>query len=64
MTDKSRNQGEGDYEAARRFGEAERAFVKSGAVEKKSREAEEALDGPDGAELERARVESGNGETG
>jgi hypothetical protein len=64
MTDKSRIQGEGDYEAAKRFDDAEQAFVKSGAVEKKAREAEEALDGPEGAELEQARVESGKGETG
>ena len=64
MTDKSRIQGEGDYEAAKRFDEAERAFVRSGAVEQKAREAEQALDGPEGAELERARVKSGKGETG
>lgn len=61
MTDKTRIQGEGDYEAAKRFDEAERAFVESGQVKKKAREAEEALDGPEGAELERARVESGKG---
>lgn len=64
MTDKSRIQGEGDYEAARRFDDAERAFVETGPVKQKAREAEQALDGPEGAELERARVESGKGETG
>ena len=51
-------QGEGDYDAARRFDREERAFVESGDVEKKAREAEEALDGPEGEDLERARRES------
>jgi len=52
-------QGEGDYEAARRFREAEEKFVKEGPVEQKAHEAEEALDGPEGPELERARKETG-----
>lgn len=60
MTDKTQIQGEGDYEAARRFDEAERAFVKSGQVEQKAKEAEEALDGPEGEALERARRETGD----
>jgi len=64
MTDKSRIQGEGDYEAAKRFDDAERAFVETGPVKQKAREAEEALDGPEGAGVERAGTESGKGETG
>ena len=52
-------QGEGDYEAARRFQEAQHEFAKSGPVEEKAREAEEALDGPEGADLEQARKETG-----
>ncbi|HRD26760.1 MAG TPA: hypothetical protein PLO65_00510 [Caulobacter sp.] len=64
MPDKSNIQGEGDYEAAKRFDDAERAFVETGPVKQKAREAEQALDGPEGAELERARVESGKGDTG
>lgn len=52
-------QGEGDYEAARRFRAAEEKFVKEGPVERKAHEAEAALDGPEGAELERARKETG-----
>lgn len=52
-------QGEGNYDAARRFDAEERAFVERGSVEKKAREAEEALDGPEGEELERARRETG-----
>ena len=59
-----KNQGEGDYDAARRFDAAEAAFVKSGAVEKAAREAAEALEGPEGAELEAARKATAKGEPG
>lgn len=53
-------QGEGNYDAARKFDAEERAFVEKGGYEGKAREAEEALDGPEGAELEEARKESGS----
>lgn len=59
MTDKTKIQGEGNYDAARKFDAEERAFVKSGQVEQKAKEAEAALDGPEGEELERARQETG-----
>jgi hypothetical protein len=59
MTDKSKIQGEGNYDAARKFDAEERAFIGKGGVEKKAREAEEALDGPEGEELERARKKTG-----
>jgi hypothetical protein len=59
MTDKNQIQGEGNYDAGRRFDKEEREFVKSGQVEKKAKEAEEALDGPEAEALERARKESG-----
>lgn len=65
MGDKDRDgemggmQGEGNYGAARKFDAEERAFVKKGGVEQKAREAEEALDSPEGADLEQARKESG-----
>ncbi len=59
MTDNKDIQGEGNYAAAREFDAEERAFVKTGPVEKKAREAEQALDGPDGEDLERARKETG-----
>ncbi len=59
MTGKDRIQGEGNYDAARKFDAEERAFVEKGGVEKKAREAEEALDGPEGADLEKARKETG-----
>jgi hypothetical protein len=58
MGDKSQIQGEGNYDAAREFDAEERAFIKKGGVEKKAREAEQALDGPEGEELERARKET------
>jgi hypothetical protein len=57
--DGSKIQGEGNYEAARKFDADERAFIKKGDVKGKAREAEEALDSPEGAELERARKETG-----
>jgi hypothetical protein len=58
MTDKSKIQGEGNYDAARKFDDEERAFVKKGGIEQKAKEAEAALDGPDGADLEKARKEA------
>ena len=59
MTQSKDIQGEGNYDAARRFDEEERRFVKTGQVEQKAKEAEEALDGPEGEALERARKETG-----
>ena len=64
MTDKTKIQGEGDYEAAKRFDDAQRAFVETGPVRQKAREAEQALGGPEGEALEEARVETGQGKTG
>lgn len=59
MADKNQIQGEGNYDAARKFDAEERAFVEKGGYEKKAKDAEEALDGPEGEELERARRETG-----
>ncbi len=61
MAGKTDIQGEGNYDAARRFDEAERKFVETGPVEEKAREAAEAVDGPEGEDLERARRESAKG---
>jgi hypothetical protein len=58
MTDKNQIQGEGNYDAARKFDAEERAFVKKGGIEQKAKEAEEALDGPEGADLESARKQA------
>lgn len=52
-------QGEGDYISGRKYQEMQHEFAKSGDVEGKAREAEEALDGPEGEELEQARQETG-----
>ena len=59
---KDQIQGEGNYDAARKFDDEERAFVQGQPelVEQKAKEAEEALDGPEGEDLERARQETGD----
>jgi hypothetical protein len=55
-------QGEGDYESARRYQKEQHEFAKdSGRVQKGAQEAEDALEGPEGDELERARRETGQG---
>ena len=54
-------QGEGDYVSARKFQKEQASFAHSGQVEPKAREAEQALDGPEGAELEQAREETAKG---
>jgi hypothetical protein len=57
-------QGEGDYRSARKFDKDERDFVKDEAkVKTKAREAADALDGPEGEELEKARARTARGET-
>ena len=58
-----RNQGEGNYEAARKFQKEQHEFAQSGQAEDKAREAAEALDGDEGKELERARRAAADGET-
>lgn len=63
MADKDKIQGEGDYESARRYQNDQHEFAQKGPVEQKAREAEEALDGPEGEELEEARRETGEGKT-
>ena len=62
MTDKvdkrdtaARNEGEGNKTAAREYNQAQHRFVKTGKVEEKAREAEEALD-RDKRKLERAEA--------
>jgi hypothetical protein len=55
-------QGEGDYIAGRRFQDAERSFAeKDSVVQRKAREAADALDGPVADELEAARRTTGEG---
>jgi hypothetical protein len=48
--------GEGNYEAAAEFQADQHEFARSGKVKGKAREAAEAVDGPEAAELEKARA--------
>jgi len=59
MANDDQIQGEGNYDAARRYRKAQEDFARSGKVDKAAHEAEEAIEGPEGAELERARQETG-----
>lgn len=60
----SKIQGEGDYVSAKRYQKEQHDFARNGPVEQKAREAEAALDGPEGAALEEARKETGEGKIG
>jgi hypothetical protein len=48
------NEGEGNRTAAKAYNKGVQDFEKTGQVEKKAREAADALDGPEAAELKRA----------
>ncbi len=63
-TSSAPNEGEGNKAAARAFNTAQRSFVQSGGVEEKAREAERALDGPEGHALEKAAAISKSHRTG
>lgn len=56
-------EGEGSREGSRRFQEAQHEFAESGDVEGKAKEAAEAVDGDEAAELEKARKASAKGKT-
>ncbi|PHR12621.1 MAG: hypothetical protein COA41_19000 [Sphingopyxis sp.] len=56
-------EGEGSREGSRRFQEAQHEFAASGDVEGKAKEAAEAVDGDEAAELEKARKASAKGKT-
>ncbi len=56
-------EGEGSREGSRRFQDAQHEFAKNGDVEKKAKEASQALDGDEAAELEKARKASAQGKT-
>ncbi len=55
-------QGEGNYEAARKFDKEEAAFANSGKVEAAAKAAKDALDGPEAEALEAARQSTASGE--
>jgi hypothetical protein len=48
------NEGEGNRTAARAYNKGVQDFEKTGQVDKKAREAADALDGPEAAELKKA----------
>jgi hypothetical protein len=52
-----KNEGEGNKTAARKYNQDQQRFVKSGQVEPKAKEAEQAIEGEERAELERAEAE-------
>ena len=57
----SERKGEGSYEGAEQYRKAQHDFARNGPVEEKAREAADALDGPEGEELEKARKKSAEG---
>ena len=54
MTEKQRNEGEGNRTAARVYNRATKEFARSGKVEEQAKRAEQAIEGPQKADLERA----------
>jgi hypothetical protein len=54
--EQQRNEGEGNRTAAREYNEAQHRFAESGKVDKKAREAERAMDGPERRDLEHAEL--------
>ncbi|HVR67261.1 MAG TPA: hypothetical protein VMT98_11505 [Verrucomicrobiae bacterium] len=54
MTEKQRNEGEGNRTAARVYNRATKEFARSGKVEEQAKRAEQAIRGPQKADLERA----------
>lgn len=56
-------QGEGDYISGKKYQDMQHEFAEKGPVEQKAREAEQALDGPEGEALEEARKDTAEGKT-
>jgi hypothetical protein len=66
MEDRKSNlklEGEGSYEGARKFQDAQHDFAKSGKVDANAREAAAAVDGAESAELEAARKAAAKGKS-
>jgi hypothetical protein len=57
-----KSEGEGSYEGAKQYQDAQHEFAATGPVNEKAREAADALDGDEGEELEAAREKSSHGE--
>jgi hypothetical protein len=54
-------EGEGSYEGAKQYQDAQHEFAENGPVEEKAREAADALDSEEADELEEAREKSSHG---
>lgn len=63
MTSSTQIQGEGNYDAAKKFDDAQAAFAKSGKVDAKAREAADAVDGSEADELEAASKAAAQGKS-
>lgn len=66
MEDRKSNlklEGEGSYEGARKFQDAQHDFAKSGKVDAKAHEAAKALDTAEGKDLEAARRAAAKGKS-
>ncbi len=49
-----KNEGEGNHTAAKQYNDAQKGFAQSGKVEPAAKDAAQAVDGPEGAELRKA----------
>ncbi|MEO5615407.1 MAG: hypothetical protein ABIR04_10885 [Cypionkella sp.] len=63
MTSTTKNQGEGNYEAAKKFDDAQHAFAASGKVADKARAAADAVDGPEAEDLKAASEAAAKGKS-
>lgn len=61
MPGNSKIEGEGSYEATRRYNQDVRDFAKSGEVEEKARDAKDALEGTEGDALKDAEQQGKSG---
>ena len=63
-TDKGRVEGEGSYSGTAEYNKRTEKFIKEGKVDKAAKEAERALDSPEGAKLAEAEARGKAHETG
>lgn len=52
-----KNEGEGSRTAAKAYNDAQQKFVKSGKVDEAAKDAEKAVEGPEGEEMKKAEKE-------
>ena len=63
MSEPTKNEGEGNRSADRKYREDVRRHVESGTVESEAEEAKEALEGAEGEDLRRAEEQGKSGRT-